>query len=617
MAFLYYILDDKLDPHYADCLVELNPTAYIWYRLRQQDSRQNIVFFSMDDEKLCTDTFDPESEEFLNQPAGFLSLWRRKPTDEELFEKLLSSGSSGARTTLVFTHDAFDHTCRISNAQGQKKLKNLMEQPDGKNRICIRLPFNADPLSKLVHTPPADCDILTAAYAPICQAADTSQLPLLEVLSAQLGHRLLRFDRSPGEMRNLLMMHAIQNPKIAATMTQLEDQAAYLDLCRRYRTPWLAAAASETDRSVTVSRKRMNTLLDSEDFVRKLCQRVGELRSKYGPDVTMEYILRRERLILDDSGHLVYNDRLANSIRSLTLPDEFLQHSLSDQIPWSAVMEQIRRNLTVLWNKPRNEYAMRKAEELWGHAREASDRKIWPTLDTVLRLLQFFSNHICLPADQTAVLEKCWPFCEDALKVSNYLYGDRSFGLPSGFDKFINTTLRAGNEAYLDQLKSHLNQIIQTLEKPSITVTDMVGELESDKNRIMADLSASNRQIEQKQARIEAEEQARQEAELLNRYTPGGAAELQPEDFLRGFDAFDDYHTSAVPAASMETGSISGDDAMEPEDPFRFFDAPTLPGMADDPSLQSIGSSLWPEPAVKDNLPCDNNSRKEPDFSWD
>lgn len=270
-------------------------------------------------------------------------------------------------------------------------------------------------------------------------------------------------------------------------------------------------------------------------------------------------------------------------------------------------MEQIRRNLTVLWNKPRNEFAMKKAEELWGHAREASDRKIWPTLDTVLRMLQFFSNHICLPADQTAVLEECWPFCEDALKVSNYLYGDRSFGLPSGFNKFIDVTLRAGNEAYLDQLKSHLNNIMQTLEKPSITVKDMVGELESDKIRIMEDLSASSRQIEQKRKQAEAEEQAYREAELLNRYNPSRAAEMQPEDFLLNFDTFDVPRMATVPAAPVE-------------DPFRLFDAPILPGMADDPALQSIGSSLWPAPAAEDaedTIPGDNNAWKDPAFPWE
>lgn len=595
---LYYILDDQSDPHYADCLVELDPTAYIWYRLRQDDHRQNIVFFRMDGGTLHTETFDPESEEFLNQPAGFLFLLRRKPTDEEIFEKLLSAASSSEPATLVFTHEAFCHACRISNAQGQRRLEELLEQPNGHARICVRLPQNAGQLASLVHMPPAGCGILRDAYAPICQAADTNQLPLLEVLTARLGQRLLRYDRSPGEMKNLLMMHAVCNPKIAANTAQLEDQAAYLDLCRKYRIAWLAVEASP-NHTAAVSRKRIDELLHSEAFLRKLSQRVAKLRSKYGPDVSMEHILRQERLILDDADQLVCDDSdtLANSIRSLTLPEEFLQHSLSDQMPWSTVMEQIRRNLTIVWNKPRNEFVSEKAAKLCGYAAQAIYEKIWPTLDTTLRLLHFFSKQICLPPDQTGALEKCWIFCENAISLSNSLYGGRSFGLPTGYLEFIDNAKISGDKAQLDQLKFHIHQTIRTLETPSITVTDMVGELEADRQRVMEELRQANRQIEENRRQREAEEQQRREAELLSRYNPTSAAELQPEDDLPDYE----YLSSA---------------AVQPETPFRHYDKPSLPGMSNDPTLRDIGSSLWPESAAGEDHSYDENSLNDSEYSW-
>lgn len=563
-SFLHFILDTDNDVHYTDTLVTLGPKAYIWYHLRRQNAAQNIVLLDIrEDTQLRFDVFDSGSAQFLIPPARSIFPFGRseqqpqtithrdytlqdvKLTEEELLSKLLSAASDQGNTALVLTHEAFERLCRSTNDRGKNQLRRLLSNPSPKCTLFIRLPQSAAQLEQLVNGGSDPCPLLDLAYARIRDAAACTEMPLLDALTVLLGSQLLRFDRSPDEARNLLLMCAASDSQAADTLKQLSDQADYLDLCRQHRTG-LFAPSADTDPFTAVSRRKLGALVQNADFRQKLRRKTADLRSRH-PHDTIENAMRQENQLPPLPAYPVYDDNLSRMAHGLMLPDDYLKDDPAEKAKWAAELEQIKHNLTILWNKPRNTAAIQAATEHCSNARAAILTSTWETLDITLRLLQFFSRQICAPVEQACALQNIQRYCREIVQLCNYLYGKRSFGLPTGFDQIIDKSLIAGNKAILEKLKFHVHSSIQRFEGHGITFSNISEELEGDRTRIVQEIAQANQalldQREQEQALREEQELERRKHQLTSRYILDSGTELEPED-----------------CAEMEIGDCTEDD---------------------------------------------------------
>ena len=529
---LFFVLEAGDDVHYVDSLCALGPSSYIWYRLRSRSGVRRIVFCDIRDEELCFCGLDPESTAIV--PKSHRHNWigkQIKRTQEEMLAELISNVDDD-RSAVVFTHEAFVRSCRIAQGNTADGLRRMVAAHCG--RILIRLPGSVGELARLVSEGAGSCDILQEAYKPLQNAASYDRRPLLDTLTDQLGSRLLRFDLYPGEVQNLLLMHALYDPQAADTPQEVDDQAEYLELCRLYRADLLASDADGSDRAI--SNRELDRRLREPEFREELRSRSAKLRNRY-PNMTTEQAMRQAGLLPPVLPQPVYKDELSNVLRTLTIPDEFLRSDPDRKVYWAAELEQIKRRLTVIWNKPRNTAAVQAAQELCSNAKSAIEGRVWETLDAVLQLLQFFSNQICAPADQTDRLEDIRKHCRDIVQTSNYLYGSRSFGLPTGFDQLIDANIQAGEQANLEKLKFYVHRSIKRFERPDPVFENIASindEIEAERSRTMLEITESN-QLLREQQKVEQERQEEQERllrnqELTSRYTISGGSEWNPED---------------------------------------------------------------------------------------
>ena len=548
-SYLHFILDNENDLHYTDSRVPLGPKAYIWYWLRRRGIARNVLLVDVqDDGQLSVEVFDSGSARLFDTPKKSVLPFGKKEapvqsiayriysladtvlTEETLLSRLLSAaGACDDPTALVFSQEAFVRACGQADGKGEKLLRTRLDHPVKQDRLFIRLPRRTDALLQLVCSDCADGSVADCFLAPLRGAATYGKMPLLEALSKQLGSQLLRFDRDADEMLNLLLMQAAANPDAVDTWEQLNDQAEYLALCRCCRAGILAPSEKND-----LSRPELDKLIRDPEFCRKLRRNASALRTQY-PNRSMEEAMRQQNLLPYQSAHPIYHDDLTRKVLSLRLPEEYLRQNHSQQIQWPAVLAQIRQDLTILWNRPRNDAAVRAAEALCGSAHSAIISKNWDSLDILLLLLQFFSRQVCASREQTDALEEIHRYSREIVQICDYVYGERSFGLPSDFNQFIDASILAGDKAHLESLKAHVHNTIQRFEHPGVTFTNISEELEEDRSRLLQDLMHANQYRQEQQAleqsQREAAERQRREQELASRYNADSCPELEPEDF--------------------------------------------------------------------------------------
>ena len=544
-SYLHFILDHEKGLHFTDSLVPLGPKGYIWYWLRRREIARNILLLDIQPNgQLAIETFDSGSSRLFDVPKKSMLSFAKKEelpqtiayrtyplpsttlTPQTLLSKLLTAAeTSSGDTALVFSLDAFLYACHNADSKSEKLLLHRLESPAHRDRLFILLPPQAGRLMELITSPHMDNDLADRALAHLRGAATYGQMPLLESLSKQLGGQLHCLDQGPNEMMNLLLAEAASDPNSADTLEQLTDQAQYLALCHRHHAGILAP-----DENADLPHHDLNTLIRKPEFRQKLRRKTAALRTQY-PHSPMEDAMRSQNLLPHSSSHPIYHDDLSNKILSLQLPDEFIRQS---QVQWPAFLTQIRQQLTIIWNKPRNAAAVRSAMDLCISAHSAVSSKNWDTLDTVLRLLQFFARQICAPGNQADDLESIYRYSQEIIQICNYIYGERSFGLPSDFDQFIHTGILAGDKAHLESLKAHVHNTIQRFEHPGVTFTSISSELEEDRTRLLQQMEQANQflqeQQKQEQAQREAQERQRREQEISSRYSADVYPELEPED---------------------------------------------------------------------------------------
>lgn len=531
---LHFILDDNENFHCTDSLLTLNTDGYIWHELRRADAAQNILLIGTSEAGIRINVFDSASGQFLIPPKRGFFLFARQEvlperigcrshtpadadmTESELLGKLLSAARGADRkTTLVFTHDAFTRLCRAADRDGASQFRNRSD----KCRILIRLPAQPEQLDALLAEDFRDCDLLRKAYDWLDSVRTNAQSELLSAMHDILGSRLLTSDPRQEEMLNLLLKQALADPDTSDTLEALQDQALYLDVCRRHRVG-LLRPDNALEQFTPYSRRILEEKLRNSDFRQDLRSRTAAFRAKH-PMLPLRAALEMN-LPDADPPFPVYTDDLALKVMTLSLP-----RICTRKDEWEPVLHRIKRNLTALWNRPRNPGVIDAAKALCIHAQMAIGSRNWITMEEILTLLDFFSTQICAGEDRNEVLKAIRDDGDTIIRLSNYLFRANPFVATDGFTETAQSGIAAADRARLDMLKSHVYSSIRLFDRPNVDDKALTDKILTDRVRIYQEIEKSTDLIAQQDREAEIK---RREAELRNQYSYGSDVSMQPED---------------------------------------------------------------------------------------
>lgn len=548
-SFLHFVLDAENDIHCTDSLVSLTPGAFLWHELNRRDAGQNILLFDIRQSgRICVEVFDSDSRRFLIPPQkSFLSFGKAeeeprviarssysitdaKLTEEDLLAKLLSRANARnaeRRTALVFTHTAFERVCRMADNDGVERMIAQLEANSGKCTIYVRLPLRAEELQKLVQQDLSGCPLLQKAYARFGTALDVPQEPLVSALESMLGSQLIRFDRRPREVQNLLLKQALSDPTSADTLEQLKDQAEYLALCRWHCTGLLPAGAG-AESFHRVSYKQLWERLQDPQFREQLRSSTAQLRRRYSTGSLQAALLKENRLP-QPPPQPVCDDELARTALSLSLPD-----SCTRKAGWDTTLDQIKRDLSTLWNKPRNRVAQEIALTLCREARGAINTANWKTMEEILQLLSFYARQICAAEERSEALSSVWDMGSKLVQQCRYFYGARVFGMPDDLDAVAHMGVDAGDKTTIELLQPVVRSAIRYFDRPNLVIADITRQIIEDRNRVSQAIEQSRQRNEllrqEEEKRQREEENRRKVEELTIKYTGGMNNAIEPED---------------------------------------------------------------------------------------
>lgn len=528
---LHFILDDNENFHCADSLLTLTTDAYIWHELRRADPTQNTLLIGTSEAGIRISVFDSVSGQFLIPPRrGFFSFGNQEVqparitcrsyspeeagTDESrLLAKLLRAArGADQKTTLVFTHDAFVQLCRSANSDGISQLNNR----SGKCRILIRLSARPEHLDALLAADFSDCEPLRSAYSWLESVRTSAKDELIPTMQSILGNKLIVPEE---EMLNLLLRHAIEEPASADTLETLQNQAVYLDVCRRHRVGLLQAVNSQ-EQFTPYSRRLLDEKLRDPDFRQELRSRTAAFQAKH-PMLPLRAAL--EMLLPDeDPPFPIYTDDLTRKVMSLSLPK-----ACTRKAEWDPTLYRIKRNLTALWNHPRNPKVVEAATALCTQAQMAIGSKNWVTMEEILKLLDFFSSQICADVNRNEVLLAIRDDGERIIQLSHHLYRPNPFAATDGFVEVTQAGIAAADRKRLEMLKDHVYYAIGQFDRPNIDDKALTDKILSDRDRIYLEIEQNTELIAQHDREMEIK---RREDALRLQYSYGSDAAIEPED---------------------------------------------------------------------------------------
>ena len=484
---LRFILDPDNDDHYTDSLIKLSCVPYIWYRLRRSGMARRILFLQVQpDNQLAFHVCDDESREHLLskvrrrgswfdrsvQPdtAGDHTLKALNLDEEDLLHRLLSTDTEAA---LVFTFDAFARTCRTSLSKGANLLTDILEGRSNRVPIFIRLPSRAEELEKCLQTDTTDCAVLTNACSCLNSVSKNEREPLVKALSDLLGNQLLRLDGHADETYQLLLRQAVAGDDCPDSLQELQDQADYLELCRMLRIK-LLEPGTESERLTPVPIRELDTMLRDPEFRSRLRSQVRALRSTCRSG-SIRDALAQERHLPKLPPLPAYHDELAQVALSLSIPDE-----CKDKAELSSDLDNAKRSLVTLWNRPRNSTVIKAAGELCRSVRSAVNHKNWEALKDTIYLLTFCAGQLCAPEDRNEALEKIWESGRTIIALSEDLHRRHQFSNPDGLDEFADLGREQGDRRMLELLRAHIRSSIAYFARPKMSMDDITRKIEED-----------------------------------------------------------------------------------------------------------------------------------------
>lgn len=540
--FFHFVFDADHDPHYTDSLLKLSPAAYLWYELRRQHGADNILFVNLHNGSIRAEVFDTQSNQILRpQKKGFFGLRKTEDAPQAVAHAVCQLAELGQqedtfldwllndacpknkKTALVFSHDAFTRLCTKSSGYVISQLKQQIQSPTGRCIIVIRLPVKADELARVML--PGDGQkafpVLWDLFDGVRGATIGNREALMTALERQLGRQMTQMCLCPDDTMRLLLHHAVTDG--ADTLEQLEDQAEYLDLCRRYRVG-LLAPDTPADRFAPVSRLELSNRLDTPGFRDQLRQHTAKLRQKY-PDGTLADALREARKLPQMPPPFpVYQDELARNILGLDLPDTFPRKAAC-----AADLDRARRDLTTLWNKPRNQLVCEAANTFCAEARSAIESRDWDTLGDVLHLLSFCGKQVCADTDHNDNLQNIINLGTDTIRQSKYLFTDHTFAR-SAVAQQVHETVEWGDRHNLQTLRALLRENIAVFDKPDISAAAIRVHLERSAERQRAALAHTEQTVLAAQQQQAALRQQKEEEARLRAFHQRFSLEEEPED---------------------------------------------------------------------------------------
>lgn len=582
---LRFILDPDNDDHYTDSLIKLSCVPYIWYRLRRGGMARRILFLQIQpDNQLAFHVCDDESREHLLSRIRRRSSWFDRPVqpdtggdhtlkalnleEEDLLNRVLSTDTEAA---LVFTFDAFARICRSSVSKGANLLTDVLEGKVNRVPIFIRLPSRADELEKCLCTSFMGCAVLAKACSCLHSVSKNEREPLVKALSDLLGSQLLRLDTHTDETYQLLLHQAVAQDDCPDSLSELQDQADYLELCRMLRIK-LLEPVSESERLTPVPLRELDAMLRDPEFRSRLRTQVRDLRSTC-PAGSIYTAMSHERHLPKLPPIPAYHDELAQVALSLSIPDE-----CRDKAELCSDLDDAKRSLVTLWNRPRNSAVIRAADELCRSVRSAVNSKNWDALKDAIFLLKFCAGQLCAPEDRNEALEKIWESGRTVIALSDDLHRRYQFSNPDGLDEFAAMGIDQGDRRKLELLRTHLRNNIAYFDRPKMSMDDITRKIDEDWTILQTQLE-DNKKLEDRLLH-----------DLRQPMTSGLPAD--DDDIL--------FDLEAPPRQSVHT------EPGPPEEPEHFFGTDTL----DEPSLpreepvreEPVASSLDPNKYLQEHF---------------
>lgn len=415
--FIHFVFDFYNETHYTDTLLALSPEAYVWYELKKQHI-DNALFVSDDGSGFRLGAYDSDSAAVLKTEKK--KLWGKAQADteqkvrrvtytpQELGEDAQSllgwllerqESQKNKRTALVFTLDAFTALFQSARDKDRQKLVRLCSRPAGRDLLLIRVPMNAREMGKAFLNPQSPLQQLCPG---IRQAAAGPREPLMDALDRQLDRQIFHAYRlTEGDMRGILLRHALVKGDWTDSVRDLEDQAACL-------------YGRSLSRDTCATRREVYEGLQKEGAQEELRSRAAQLRKDY-PRLSVADAMLVEAVDMRGPSPLEYKTELAKNVRTLILPEEFLLKYPQ----WKAEMETIREDFRTVWNKPLNHAACQFAGDFCTEVRSAAKHKDWATLQDALQMLRFCGGELC---GETAHEEGLTAICEEGKTVINMSY---------------------------------------------------------------------------------------------------------------------------------------------------------------------------------------------------
>lgn len=493
---LRFILDPDNDDHYTDSLLKLSCVPYIWYRLRRGGMARRILFVQVQpDNQLAFHVCDDESREHLLSKVRRRGSWFDRPvqpgattdhtvkalnlTEEDLLQRLLGSDAEAA---LVFTFDAFARVCRCSSDKGARLLTDLLDGRNNRVPVFIRLPSRAGELEECLHAGTAGCGLLKYACGCLDSISKNEREPLVKALSDLLGSQLLRLDGHPEETYHLLLAQALSCGDCPDSLPELRDQADYLELCRTLRVKLLEPDA-ESERLTPVTLRELDAMLREPGFRSRLRTQVRELRQAC-PVGSIHSAMAQERHLPKLPPFPAYQDELAQVALCLSIPDE-----CKDKAELCSDLDDAKRSLITLWNRPRNPQVVDAAGELCRCIRGAVNHKNWEALKDAVYLLKFCAGQLCAPSERNEALQKIFESGSAIIALSEDLHQRRQFSGPEGLDEFAALGIGQGDRRKLELLRAHVRNHIAFFDRPKMSMADITRKIDEDWNTLQAQLA--------------------------------------------------------------------------------------------------------------------------------
>ena len=171
----------------------------------------------------------------------------------------------------------------------------------------------------------------------------------------------------------------------------------------------------------------------------------------------------------------ICSDELTHAALSLSIPDQCRYKA-----EWSQKLDQAKRCLIQLWNKPRNPEVVTAAMELCNSAYSAISSESWNTLNEILPLLSFFSQQLCAPRERNEALDKLLGYGRMMITLCEDLQSRGTFSAPEGFDELAFMGIDEGDKKSLELLRTLVRNGIRNFNRQDLSMPALIHCMEED-----------------------------------------------------------------------------------------------------------------------------------------